>query len=260
MQLKTSLINSGYCVNPEVVSPTELPRLLAACRKITEIDDGWAVPATAICSDSTIADLIFSDTLMQTLVELLGPAPVLLPSVTVRKNLYVDWHIDAAFRGDLGGTAPEPNFLQLAVYLQDNHPDSGGGLDVIPGSHKRLLVNGDLYSPAECLDVLGRQHRIPSRAGDLVVWDARLLHASASPRASCRPQERYGIFLSFARNSAPHHRFVQHLRNRAMEKRSDGDTRENRRYADALELKLPEDFTPRAAAVLRSHNVRLAAF
>lgn len=253
------LIDQGYCVAPAVIDPRKLPELLLACRRITASDDGWAVPATAICSEPAIADSIFSNTVVEHLAALLGPAPVLLPSITVRKNLYVDWHVDAAFRDGLGGLGEKTDFLQAAIYLQDNDPITGGGLDVIPQSHKRTLVDGIAHTPSRCLDIIGSRHRIHSKAGDLVIWDARLLHASAKPRTQPYPPERYGLFMSFARREAPHHRFVEHLRRRALEQRTDGDLRENRRYADALDLRFPEHFSPGAAQALRSHGVSLAS-
>lgn len=253
-----SFVETGYYVASGVVPESDHAALLEACRRLTAADDGWAAPASAVCADPVAGGALFGPRALAAVEAILGPEPVLLPSVTIRKNVYVDWHIDAAFRTDLGGLHAEPDFVQCAIYAQSNDPEAGGGLSIVPGSHKRVNVDGELFAPARCLDVLGQAEPIASAPGDLVMWDARALHASTPARAR-RPTERYGLFASFARRSAAHERFVAHLRRRASEQRQDGDTRENRRYADALSLRLPHDFAPVAAEALTRHRISMAA-
>lgn len=250
-------IETGYAIARGVVPEADLAALLDACRRLTAADDGWAAPASAVCADPIAGGALFGPRALAAVEALLGPEFVLLPSVTVRKNVYVDWHIDAAFRTDLGGIGVEPTFVQCAIYAQANDAESGGGLSIVPGSHRRVLVEGALFAPARCLDVLGQSEPIASAPGDLVLWDARALHASTPPRGR-RPAERYGLFASFARRDAAHGRFVEHLRRRASERRRDGDERENRRYADALSLRLPDDFAPVAAQALTRRGISMA--
>ena len=250
------LIEHGWARVPAVVPPHALPALAEACRRHTGDDPSVAADSSQIVADGDIGAALFSSPVLETVISILGPGPLLLPSVTVRKNVYVDWHVDGAFRNGLGGCQERPLFLQCAIYLAPNGADGGGGLSVVPNSHRRVEIGGRQYAPAETLSLIHSRRAIVSEPGDLVMWDGRTLHASSTPPAGMN--ERFGLFVSFAAADAPADGFLDHLERRANEVRPDGNTRENARYRDAVELDFPGTFHPETVRTFRRHGVGVA--
>jgi hypothetical protein len=117
----------------------------------------------------------------------------------------VPLHVDDTFVGPGREYAWEPGFvhLQAGLYLQDNTAESGGGVDVIRGSH---LMSFDGYGrvPAEfevanwTLGTSSLRETVDTRAGDLLLWHGRLMHAS-TPVRHAPEREKYGVFFSYGR-------------------------------------------------------------
>ncbi len=252
-----SITNTGYYLHEKVVPSDELPHLIESCKVLMSTDNYWGALPQDVCADEYISYHLFNDNVLSAITDILGPSPILMPSVTIRKNIYVDWHIDGAFRHGLGGIKDEPEFVQCAIYLQDNDEKLGGGLSIVKNSHKRIELDGIEYAPATCLNILGESEIIQSKAGDMVVWDARLLHASTPLKDKNIARDRFGLFLSFSKNEANYRHFYEHLRKRSTEIRTDKDFRENIRYLKSLELK-PNDFSNSALMFLKKYNVKLA--
>ncbi|MEV0398194.1 phytanoyl-CoA dioxygenase family protein [Polymorphospora rubra] len=94
-------------------------------------------------------------------------------------------HVDDTFVGPGRESAWAPGFVhvQAGLYLQDNDPATGGAIDVIRGSH---LMSFDEYGrvPAEfdvanwTLGTSSLRETLDIRAGDVVLWHGRLMHAS----------------------------------------------------------------------------------
>ncbi len=108
------------------------------------------------------------------------------------------WHQDWPFWSETVSTDYLPSLLFLMYYLTDTRPENGC-LRIIPGSHRRrfpvheFLAQGhesDLRhqdpdtSPAYA--AYPEQVNVPVQAGDLLVGDARLLHATNANRTGER--------------------------------------------------------------------------
>jgi len=99
------------------------------------------------------------------------------------------WHQDGMLWHDPRAYAAEPTQLFLMWYLCDTDRDNGC-LRVIPGSHRRrhplhdagTAHDADFYDVADRTSIRLRDDPaevdVAMRAGDLLVGDARLLHAS----------------------------------------------------------------------------------
>jgi len=107
------------------------------------------------------------------------------------------WHQDWAAWGDPVSAAPEPAQLFLMYYLADTSPENGC-LRVIPGSHRRRLAFHDQLPEAhedatyfaDPDSPIFQRHPdevdVPVKAGDLVIGDARVLHAAHANRSDQR--------------------------------------------------------------------------
>jgi len=140
------------------------------------------------------ADLIDVFTLPKVIIAIRTLFPkggILLPNFTVRREYYVPWHIDRSFR-DV--SAPK-NIVQFGLYLQDNDPWHGGGLDVIPGSH-RWEIRPNQYEPSN----KRKCQRIDSHAGDLIMWNPCVWHRSSPHGIRRNQQVKFQIHWTIALN------------------------------------------------------------
>jgi hypothetical protein len=149
--------------------------------------------------------------LLATLRGLLGQDFVFLPETSAHASGYFGaWHKDTDAQEAGGATEHwrgDFRMVQVAIYLQDNTPEYGGGLDVIPGSHRRRGRAGQSVARsrlAAWLDrrlyghVQGVACSVPTRAGDLVLFDFRMDHRPTSPASTPVPAEhrKYALFLA----------------------------------------------------------------
>ncbi|MFM7345623.1 MAG: phytanoyl-CoA dioxygenase family protein, partial [Tagaea sp.] len=76
---------------------------------------------------------------VRSLSTILGDDYLLCDEFGVHADFYTSgWHCDTSSPSNAGHDFfwdPNFNVVQVAIYLQPNDPSSGGGLDVIPGSH-----------------------------------------------------------------------------------------------------------------------------
>jgi len=134
----------------------------------------------------------------------LGDDFVLLPEMALHDSRYGGWHKDTTPLESAGHSFhwdPEFRLLECGVYFQDND-EYGGGLDIVPGSHREpddsppppkvtfarrvrgklsqklpLPAPKDPPTPPE-----PRRFSIPNSAGDLVAFDLRAKHMATQPK------------------------------------------------------------------------------
>ena len=134
------------------------------------------------------------------------------------------WHFDANSEVNLqnGDYLHDKHysFAKVGVYLQDNTFDFGGGIDVIPRSHKAFRHFGGnkvmQYFYARIVSKLMRMTEkftsltVPIKAGDAVIFDSRLLHRSSFPNAitpSMSDGEKVAERVSFQTMNAKHAKY-----------------------------------------------------
>lgn len=150
---------------------------------------------------------------------LLGRDVVFLPEMAAHDSRYGHWHKDTTPMQRAGldfHNAPDFRFVECGAYLQDND-EYGGGLDVVPGSHRepdhtppapkitlaqrvRAKLGLPMARPAPPA-VEENGFSIPSKAGDLVIFDFRLNHMASQPTACAVndvPAENRKLALFFA--------------------------------------------------------------
>lgn len=152
---------------------------------------------------------VFDSALIDVLKVLLGEDFVLLPESAIHHSGYGTWHKDTDSQQKAGHTfhwEEDCDIVQIALYCQANTEAYGGGLEVIPGSHRV-----DLRWYDEDL----RGHRVLSEAGDLVIFNSRLDHKACWPTEPVPSQEeKYAVFFMASRNNAHAHRYLDFIRSR----------------------------------------------
>jgi len=235
----------GYLIVPAVLTADEVAELRELCsRELT--GGGTEMLASQFLSLPELAEIPFRERVVSAIKNLLGPDYRLYPNFTARRDVYVPWHVDDAFVGPDREYVWHPDFghAQAAIYLQDN--DDSGGIDVIPGTHLMSFdgygkVPPDFDIAARTIGASSYPRTVHTRAGDLLLWHPRLMHASTG---GARPRERdkFGIFFGCGRNRPyDNSRFLSQLVfNRV--RMIDGVPRTLPRLAEIVHLRWPESF------------------
>lgn len=155
--------------------------------------------------------LLVHPPLLAAVRSLLGEDFIYLPEMSAHDSGFGGWHRDTLSQESAGHTFHnEPDFLmaEVAIYLQDNHRIYGGGLDVIPGSHARPDARfhdlGLLDRIQHRLQFRTRRHSIPTRAGDLLLFDFRIEHRATQrlPYVPVPPEHRkLAVFFACSANN-----------------------------------------------------------
>lgn len=153
---------------------------------------------------------IFDSEFLTVLQMLLGEDFVLLPESALHHRGYGTWHKDTDSQQKAGHRfhwEPDCDIVQVAFYLQANTPEYGGGLEVIPGSHR---VDMRWYEESQ------KGYRVPSEAGDLVIFNTRLDHKACWPTGPVPVEhEKYAVFFMASRNNAHARQYIDFIRGRS---------------------------------------------
>lgn len=183
-----------------------------------------------------LVPLIFNQKFMLALKDLFGANCHLLPEPAVHKNRYYYWHKDSTFLDEQRqGFHWRDDFeaAMTVLYLQDNDPISGGGLTVIPGSHKkedqywsiptmnmleRAILKLQKITKTSFFDKLERdptKYFIPSKVGDAIILDMRIDHKGSPIKTKKKlNQNKYGIMNIACKGGASAKRISDCLKNR----------------------------------------------
>ena len=195
------LLTAGFCIFPNVLPPALLPTLrdmverLLAGQNPEQLarfrSQGSMFPVT---SDPLCAELIALPAALQALADLGFANPTFSDGWIISKPGHsprLFWHYDwFAWEDPRSYELPPPQVF-LMYYLSDTTPQNGC-LRAIPGSHvHRNAIHDLLRTPhskelseaqdlAKAIEFATRPDEVdvPIRAGDLLIGDARLLHAT----------------------------------------------------------------------------------
>ncbi|CAE7658725.1 ectD, partial [Symbiodinium pilosum] len=188
-----------------VKSVSEPSKVDAGCRYVTEAGSSALRSVFAIHEDanSPVAELATSPLITQFAQQILaGDVYIHQSRVNLQsafKGAGFSWHSDfETWHAEDG--MPRPRSASVVVYL-DKNVESNGALMVVPGSHKSFIrcPGRQTYgTPAdEDIRALADKHGIRhcvGEAGDVLIFDSNLLHASCGNRS---PWHRRNLFVAF---------------------------------------------------------------
>jgi len=164
--------------------------------------------------------LLFLEPKVNILKKLLGEDYVILADSAIHRGYFAGWHKDSTNLERAGYRfhyEPDYRMVVTAYYLQDADPVFGGGLDVEPGTHVenhdkffRAEKPGTIqklfnkFVPPKTKDPLVKRiHSIPSKAGDLIIFNFRLTHRATPNTAEDRSlaPTKLGIFQTYSANN-----------------------------------------------------------
>jgi hypothetical protein len=214
----------GWTILPGVVAGDTVRRLRERFLPIFR-RDGVNVLHDAILHFPDIYDVFCTPALVEALTGILGENFVVPPYSSVTYNGFGFFHTDTT-GAELTTYHKDPRFriLTVAIYLQDNN-EWGGGIRLAPGSHrepdryvelmkwkaevrrrvaasnvKQLLQRvsrGRLYDWTRPFLEHPRGIDIPSKAGDVLMWDLRTAHRASPKRRHGEPPEGGKVAVFF---------------------------------------------------------------
>lgn len=202
---RAELLERGFVLFAQVLAPDFVQRLRDVTDQMLGARDHSATRSQGSMMNTSqhpaFAELITFGPALRALASLGYSQPAFSDGYIISKppaSPRLFWHYDWFAWEDESSFEPEPQQLFAMYYLSDTTPENGC-LRVIPGSHLRhnalhdllgephsraLSQASDLSRP-EFSDRLDEES-VPARAGDLIVGDARLLHAAHANTSESR--------------------------------------------------------------------------
>ncbi len=229
----------GYALVPNVLSPEQVATLRTACLDIFANEalgpgDTQAVRLDVFTRYPAFRWLWEHPPFVAALRSVFGPDFAIVTESAIHDSGYGGWHRDTESQevnGERFHRNADFHVGQVALYLQDNDPEYAGGLDVVPRAHherdplsvlwklklhylyhqrcpiriKRLVSRVYDLSPRP-IDEAGFERRkipIPSKAGDVVMFDLRIPHKASHPRVTPVPatHRKLALFVVCGRNN-----------------------------------------------------------
>jgi hypothetical protein len=175
--------------------------------------------------------ILFHPKLLTVLKSLLGDDFVVVPEMSLHDSGYGVWHKDTTSQESNGHMFHwDQDFMvvQVGIYLQDNTFEYGGGLDVVTKSHKKRDRFANVVKPSIWERGRIKLHRlklssnpnpsytIPSKAGDMVVFNLRLDHKASAPAVTPIPEanRKLSIFMVCSENNRHARSYTDYISSR----------------------------------------------
>jgi hypothetical protein len=218
---------NGYLLVPNVLTADQVRSLRTALRAKFNTPGEERLPGDSsqylfdiFSRHPDLRWLLLHEPTLAALRSLLGEDFVVMREVAAHFQFFSGWHKDTSSQERAGHMFQwDDDYLMVEVtyYLQDNTPEYGGGLDVHPGSHREPDYFIRPSAPSGRVQRLlgkligkgGNDERkfvsIPSKAGDLVIFDFRINHRATQPKRQEIPEasQKMVIFIACSRNT-PH--------------------------------------------------------
>lgn len=220
----------GYVVVKQVLSPAIVEVVKKDARKILDASGGDTMCPSDFLRSHALTSALFSVQMRQVINKLFGTQQQLFlyPNFTIRNHLYINWHTDDFFLdAPLEKSTDLPLFYLFNVYLQDNSLEVGGGLDVQAGTQHLTLQERSLLSEAEGPNP---EHFIASQAGDLIIFDYRVVHRGTMPTMVGRP-DRMALQWTLSTSDVVAPVYLAYLRQRSSQKIHISDFTQHRAQA-----------------------------
>lgn len=243
---------NGYLVIPGILTAERIEELHRLCKKIYFETGEQEVFSSRFLSEPLLYKIPFEKTVISILEALVGANYIVYPNFTVRNNVYVPWHVDNGFMR-FSREVKESLFIQCVIYLQDNSEVFGGGLDVVPKSQFYAYSTDVL----ELMQRVKDGTRLDSKAGDLVMWDARLLHRSTQPQLAS-VSNKFGIHWTVSKSDAPAQTYLQHLVNRST-REFEGQKYVVPRFNDIKQVNFPDSFQAEVVEAVALNQLTVAS-
>ncbi len=256
--LQIDFQEKGYIVLSNFISNEVLTLIRTEIENLIIQDQGCALKPTTFLKSSLLSDTIFSAKFRKIVNQLSAGYRYFIPNFTARKNLIMGWHSDDEFSEP--DSEPEidsetlPSVLQCNIFLQDNSSEFGGGIDVACGTHqmtleaKKNLIRDDAihFETAE------------TKAGDLLIFDYRVVHRSTFPTIKPRDSARLTLEWTVCKNIESAREFTANLVAKQRKKLHLSDFTDQRSlgyFFDAANVSYPSSFLASSKQLIEKNMI-----
>lgn len=269
--LRDQYDRDGFLLIPSVLSRSDVDEIRAFC-------DGQFRDGSDYINTSRMMTLpllyrtMFREPITRVLKDVLGDDFTLYPNFNVQKNSFGDYrllHRDCDSEGkEAYLLRPDYRFVKCGIYLQDNDPEWGGGINVTAGRHRLRSITGSprwdfrLYRVRDVILMKAKERRVDIKAGDLVIFDSRLPHTSTfashfkwedvqDGRLRVLPPDRtkYVIYWDASSTASYVADFMQNSARRAKKEVA---------FANYVRLRYPESFPPDFVEAVEKAGIKVA--
>jgi hypothetical protein len=242
MNYRSLLQKQGYICIPNVLSTEEVRTAREILIKIFaekseyegDINQQAEIAKIYIDIFSRYKDLrwiLFNPKMLEVLRGALGEDFIFIPETAIHDSGFGGWHKDTSSQEIAGQTFHwDDDFLmvQVGIYLQDNTAEYGGGLDVIPKSHKlsdryakkvKPTIGEKLRNKLFNLKLVSNPYQavtLPTKAGDMVVFNLKLDHKATHPKIKPVPDKnrKLSIFMVCSVNNKHARAYTDYINSR----------------------------------------------
>lgn len=182
---------NGFIVVKEVLDGEEIKGLRDfILDKVHSLGNPYMLGGDQILSCPQIYQIPFRKKVTETLKKIHGSELFYTKEFHIQYNMFgfPGWHMDCD--SETPATyllKPNYQFSKCGIYLQDNTPEWGGGIGVLPKAHKFPIKTGiakiDFFFKKLLTKIFRNIKRldVDIKAGDMVIFDSRLPHCSTLP-------------------------------------------------------------------------------
>lgn len=246
---------NGYVIIPGVLDENEVLLSHKEATSLMEKNEDITLTPTEFMSLLNTRKTLFKPIIIEHLLQLFNPY-YMYPNFTVRNNLYIQWHtddfyLDAPLEENIQNI---PEFVMCNIYLQNNSEITGGGIDVIPGSHHLSMVQKQQLISKDDFNYV----TVKSKKGDLLLFDYRIIHRGTPPIEETYPN-RLAIQWTVSRSDRFSGKLLQYLLRRRHEKLHLSDhtkKRALRYFNDIANIKNTSLFPKEYLASMKQYNIQ----
>ncbi|MGV3345585.1 phytanoyl-CoA dioxygenase family protein [Enterobacteriaceae bacterium LUAb1] len=255
MNISEDMYDQGYVVIPQIIDKNEISLIRENYISISRQSGLATLLPCDILKHPQIFAVLLKEKVIMAIRQLFGRNFSLFPDFTIRESVYIPWHNDAYFLPPevIDPLAPL-QFMQCAIYLQDNDPELGGGITLIPCSHR--LGKSTVSSMLALPEVYEKM--VMSKAGDLILWDSRMTHRSSGPdQAPDRTQLALQWSVSASEKYAA--AYLSYLRSRSQQSVHVGDFLPESAmpyFADMVNVVFPDSFHPESLRQMAQQHIQ----
>lgn len=231
-----------------------------------------------------LAALPFRPRVVAAIRSVFGDDYATISQFSMSANLHnPQWHRDSqSQQGNDYLYDPDYMIAKCAVYLQDNDPEWGGGMEIVPRSHLPGYLG--YRSPFQPRSLAGRVTRrlqsmahdlrdrklealwLPAKAGDVLLFHANLIHRASQPHPSKArggyknvalvnpPREKFKFLIDW--EASPDNRYLPvYLAHQARRAAADEAL-----FDESLRVRFPEDYEPELVRHIRALGLRIAHY
>jgi hypothetical protein len=279
--LKRQLFAHGYILLTGVISADQVTHMRERCDEFFA-DDRTHMFTKDFLRFPELAAVPFGSQVTSAIRQVLGEDYATITQFSLTANLHSPaWHRDSQSAGDQAYLWDADYLVfKCGVYLQDNDPEWGGGMEIVPGSHRPGILGHQspfpedsfMTKPVRKFQRFLRDRRdrrlkrlwLPLKAGDVLLFHANLLHRASQPTRAMSEKYRvidpphdkfkYMIQWELSANNRYLPVYLTHQATRQAAPHRQG------LYRESFDARFPDDYPPEVVSEINRADIRVANY